>query len=125
MLVLGIIAICQIEKKLLMYANLSIIVIYLITASYGSFSENKYFYKNTYYSNISLKPIYREDYDNIGEVVDFIKQNCIEGKDKVYPNFASGRYCGDTLRFYLMPDKSLINIVYYESAIDNVHGFPK
>ena len=121
---LGIIAICQIKNTIIMHISSFIVVIYLMTSTYGTFSENKKFFSNAYYSNISLKPIYRDDYENIGKVVDFIKENCTEENDKVYANFASVKYCGDTFRFFLMPDKYLMNIVYYESAIDNVHGFP-
>lgn len=123
-LALGIIAVCEIKNTIIMWVSSLIISLYLVTSMLGTFSENKIFFKNKYYSNISLKPVYRDDYDNIGEVVNFIKENCNSDKDKVYPNFASGKYCGDTFRYYLMPDKTLMNIVYYESAIDNVHGFP-
>lgn len=124
LLSLGIIGICQIKNKIALYSLSSIILLYFISSMYGTLSENTYFFKNKYYSNISLKPVYRKDYEAIGEVVTFIKENCNSKGDKVYPNFASGTYCGDTFRYYLMPDKSLMDIVYYESSIDNVHGFP-
>lgn len=124
LMILGISALCQIKNTIINNIMVCIIGTYLIIAFYGSYTENKNIYGNNLYSNISLKPVQREDYDKIGEIVEFIYDNCDIAKDKIYINSASSEYCADTFSFYIMPDKSLKNIIYYESSIDSVHGFP-
>lgn len=124
LIILGIGAICQIDNKYIKYSLSTIILIYLITAECGEITESKLFFDNKLYSNISIKPEYREDYEKVGEMVDFIKSNCKIGQDYVYPNFATSRYCGQTLSQYLMPDTTLRKMVLYESSVDAAHGFP-
>lgn len=125
LLIMGIGAICQIKNRYMKNTCWVFIFAYLITAEYGGVTENKIFFNNAFYSNVSIKPEYRQDYEKIGEIVNFIKQNCDIQKDRVYPNFATGQYCGHTLSQYLMPDTSLRGVILYESSIDSVHGFPE
>lgn len=118
------IAISQIKNAILHYFSQTLFVMYLLMSFVVSIANNKYFYEKNVFSNISIKPVWREDYDNIGEVVRFLVDNCNSKKDKIYANFASGNYCGDTIKEYLMPNEVLKYNTYYESSIDSVHGFP-
>jgi len=124
LIILGIGAICQVNNKYVRNVLVTVILLYLATSEYGAFTENKMFFDNSLYSNISIKPEYREDYDKIGEMVQFIEENCEEGKDTVYPNFATSKYCSQTFSRYGVPNAPLKNIMDFESSIDSVHGFP-
>ncbi len=124
LMILGISVLCQIKNKIINNIMTFIIGIYLITTFLGSYTENRIIYKNSLFTNISLKPIQRQDYDKIGEIVKFICDNCDTQKDRVYVNSASSTYCSDTFAFYKMPDNILRNVMIYESSIDSVHGFP-
>lgn len=118
------IAISQIKNIILYYIGEAIFILYFLMSFIVSITNNKYFYEKNLFSNISIKPVWRADYENIGEVVDFLINKCEPGKDWIYANFASGDYCGDTFREYLMPNEALKYNTYYESSIDSVHGFP-
>ncbi len=124
LLILGIAAVCKINNKYIRNSLLVLVFIYLLTSEYGALTENKVFFDNNFYSDISIKPEYREDYDKIGEMVEFIKENCEEGKDTVYTNFATSEYCSQTFSGYDAPNAPLKNIMNFESSIDSVHGFP-
>ena len=124
MMYLACIAISQIKNTIVYYFSQTIFILYLTMSFIVSITNNKHFYEKNLFSNISIKPVWREDYENIGEVVNFLVNNCDSTKDKIYANFASGNYCGDTFREYLMPNEVLKNNTYYESSIDSVHGFP-
>lgn len=123
MMYIACIAISQIKNTIVYYISQSIFVLYLSMSFIVSITDNKHFYEKNIFSNISIKPVWREDYENIGKVVKFLVENC-ESKDKIYSNFASANYCGDTFKEYLMPNEVLKYNTYYESAIDSVHGFP-
>jgi len=123
MIYIACIAISQIKNKIIYYISQTIMVAYLLMSLIVTLTDNKYFYKKNIFSNISIKPVWREDYENIGEVVQFLTEHC-DSKDMIYANFASSAYCGDVFKEYLMPDEKLKYNVYYESSIDSVHGFP-
>lgn len=118
-----IIAINQIDCKLLRRILQTIIILSLSTTIFGTFTENKYFYNNKLYSNISLKPTKREDYEMIGQIDKFILENC-DKDHKAYINAATSMYCSDTFKTYLFPDITLVYIIPHESSINSVHGFP-
>ena len=88
-----------------------------------SITNNKHFYEKNLFSNIIIKPVWREDYENIGIIVDFLVNNCDFSKDWVYCNFASSEYCGDTFRQYLMPNEILSKNICYGGTIDSTAGF--
>ena len=48
----------------------------VVTTFVGSITENKVLFNNNFYTNISLKPTKRTDMEQIGKIVDFIKENC-------------------------------------------------
>ena len=123
LLLICIIAINQINCKLLRRILQTIIILSLSTTIFGTFTENKYFYNNKLYSNISLKPTKREDYEMIGQIDKFILENC-DKDHKAYINAATSMYCSDTFKTYLFPDITLVYIIPYESSINSVHGFP-
>ena len=119
---LAIIGICQMNKKSFRILGEIIIMFVLGTNFIGAITNCKYFYNNQLYTSISLKPTKRLDYENIGEMVKFIKDNC-DKDDIVYIN-AAGSYCAQTFSSYIHPDLSLSKICVYESSIDGAHGFP-
>lgn len=123
MIYIACIAISQIKNRIIYYIFQTLMVAYLLMSFIVAITDNKYFYEKNIFSNISIKPVWREDYENIGKVVEFLVENC-DSKDKIYSNFASAPYCGDTFKEYLMPNEVLKYNTYYESAIDSVHGFP-
>ena len=120
--VVGVISLLQFKNEIINIINMVVVSIIFILGYYGSIT-NKLFYNSVFYSNISLAPVYRTDYEEVSEIVDFIKNNTNEN-DKVYVNAADGKYCGQTFSQFIMPDRSLIDIVAYESSVDSVHGFP-
>lgn len=124
LMILGISALCQIKNKIVNNIIICIIGTYLITNFLINYTEVKSFYGNILFSNRSLKPVQRTDYEKIGEIVQFIYDNCDINNDKVYINSANVAYCGDTFAFYNMPYNDLRKVVAYESSIDSVHGFP-
>ena len=124
MIYLTCVAISQIKNTIIYYFSQTLFVLYLAMSFMVSITNNKYFYEKNIFSNISMKPVWREDYENIGEVVSFLVDNCNSNEDKIYANFASGDYCGDIFKEYLMPNETLKYKTYYESSIDSVHGFP-
>lgn len=101
-----------------------IFVTFVVCSSfYGSLTENKLFYSNVLYSNISLKPIIRTDYWKIKEMVDLFSE-ISKNENEIYINAASTQYCANTFQHFYLPDRSLKNHIIYESSIDSVHGFP-
>ena len=123
MMYIACIAIAQIKNKIIYYIFQALMIVYFLMSFIVSITDNKRFYEKNFFSNISIKPVWREDYENIGKIVDFFVKNC-DSKDKIYSNFASATYCGDIFKEYLMPNEVLKYNTYYESSIDSVHGFP-
>ena len=117
------IAISQIKNKVLYFFAETIFIVYMMISFVVAITNNKYFYEKNIFSNISIKPVWREDYENIGEIVNFIINNIELSKDWVYCNFASSEHCGDTFREYLMPNEVLKNNICYGGTIDSVSGF--
>ena len=123
MIYLTCIAISQIKITVIYYFSQTVFVLYLAMAFIVSITNNKHFYEKNLFSNISIKPVWREDYENIGAIVDFLINNCDFSKDWVYCNFASSEYCGDTFRQYLMPNEILSKNICYGGTIDSAAGF--
>ena len=123
MIYLTCIAISQIKNTIVYYFSQTIFVLYLSMAFIVSITNSKQLYEKNLFSNISIKPVWREDYENIGKIVDFLISNCDFSKDWVYCNFASSEYCGDTFRQYLMPNEILNKNICYGGTIDSAAGF--
>ena len=123
MIYLTCISISKIKNTIIYYVSQAIFVLYLALAFIVSITNNKYFYERNLFSNISIKPVLREDYENIGKIVDFLISNCDFNKDWIYCNFASSEYCGDTFRQYLMPNEILSKNICYGGTIDSAAGF--
>lgn len=124
LMILGISGMCQLKNKIINSITVCIIGIYIIANFLVNYLEIKNVYGNILFSDRSLKPVQRMDYNKIGEMVQFIYDNCDIEKDKIYINSASSLYCGDTFAFYNMPYNDLRKVIIYESSIDSVHGFP-
>ena len=114
--------VCNIKNKCLKIFLSSLVIIIVMINTISSFTE-KMCFKNDLFSNISLKPIVRSDYEVIGEMDKFFLQN-LKDEDMVYGNFANGQYNFNTFNTYYFPDTTLKNKFYYESSIDSIHGFP-
>ncbi len=112
----------KIFKKDFSKIGLGIITFIILSNMFGAYTE-KIFYGKILFQKSSLKPIIREDYDTLREMADFILENCDE-KNMAYINAATPLYCANTFQYYYLPDRKLKNYIYYESAIDSVHGFP-
>ncbi len=118
-----IIAISQMDNKWPRRILEGLTIISFATTLFGTLTENKYFYNNYLYTDISIKPNKREDYETIGEIDKFILENC-DLESKVYINAATNMYCADTFTLYMFPDVSLQSIINQERSINSVHGFP-
>ena len=109
-------------KKDFSKIGLGIITFIILANMFGAYTE-KLFYGKILFQELTLKPVIREDYDTLGEMADFILENC-DDKNMAYINVATPLYCANTFQYYYLPDRTLKNYIYYESAIDSVHGFP-
>ena len=75
------------------------------------------------FSNVSLKPEIRMDYEDIKLAVDYI--DAISSMDnKVYIISGSGNYNVDVFRNSRLPDITFREKVYAETSVDLTHGFP-
>lgn len=122
-LILAVIGIFKIDKDKLQKVLICLVAFIFISNILGSLTELPIFFNNKIYSSLSLKPTKRSDYEMVGQMVDFIKENTTS-KDRVYINAASPMYCSQTFSGYVHPDLSLTKIINYESSIDAAHGFP-
>lgn len=123
MFLLCVIGVSQIKQKVIRFILQGAIAICIVTTFYGVLTECQYFYNNQIYSRMSLKPARREDFNAIKEMDDFILANC-DKDHKAYINAATMMYCANTFENYVLPDRTLQDIIPYESSINSVHGFP-
>lgn len=119
----AIIGVGNIKNKYLKNINMLIIIFVLLSTWYGTIFGNKYLNNNLFYTSLSIKPTKRNDYEKVGKMVQFIKNNTTEN-DIVYINSATADYCSDTFSGYIHPDLYLTNIIPHESSIDAASGFP-
>ena len=121
---LAIIGISKISRKII-YAILVTTTIFISIINFiGSITENKYIFNNRIFTNMSIKPTKRDDYENMGKMVEFIKKNC-NIYNKAYINAATQEYSKHAFANYNLPeDLYLTNVIIYEASIDSVHGFP-
>ena len=122
--IVGIILMMNIEKLKINIILESICCIIIVTTFVGSITENKILFNNNFYSNISLKPTKRTDMEQIGEIVDFIKENCDED-NKAYINSATSEYNHQTFINYNAPENTyLTKVIPYTAATESTRGFP-
>lgn len=96
----------------------------VVTTFVGAITENKVLFNNNFYTNISLKPSKRTDMEQIGEMVDFIKENCDEN-NKAYINSATSEYNHQTFINYNAPENTyLTKVIPYTAATESTRGFP-
>ena len=96
----------------------------VVTTFVGSITENKVLFNNNFYTNISLKPTKRTDLEQIGKIVDFIKENCDEN-NKAYINSATSEYNHQTFINYNAPENTyLTKVIPYTAATESTRGFP-
>ena len=96
----------------------------VVTTFVGSITENKVLFNNNFYTNISLKPTKRTDMEQIGKIVDFIKENCDEN-NKAYINSATSEYNHQTFINYNAPENTyLTKVIPYTAATESTRGFP-
>lgn len=124
--VFGIIAIINIKCKNYIQISLATILIVIMLLNLtGGITHNKYLYNNLFFTNMVVDSEKREDYSIIGEMVEFVKENCNE-QNKIYLNAATGDYSSHMITNYnLSEDKELYNYVPYSFAIDSTNGFPQ
>lgn len=124
--VFGIIAIINIKCKNYIQISLATILIVIMLLNLtGGITHNKYLYNNLFFTNMVVDSEKREDYSIIGEMVEFVKENCNE-QNKIYLNAATGDYSSHMITNYNLPeDKGLYNYVPYSFAIDSTNGFPQ
>lgn len=84
-------------------------------------SENNFY---GIFSDISLKPIERNDYEDIGIVYQFISKRVTSEKESLYIIPHGSRYNPDVFRNYVAPG-TLTEYIVYGSAVSGVHSFPK
>lgn len=96
----------------------------VVTTFVGAITENKVLFNNNFYTNISLKPTKRTDMEQIGKIVDFIKENCDEN-NKAYINSATSEYNHQTFINYNAPENTyLTKVIPYTAATESTRGFP-
>ncbi len=75
------------------------------------------------FTNVSLTVSYQEDYEQLGDVADWLKEN-LSKDNTAYMITHNNKYNPDKLRNYYLPDKTISNYLPYGSAIIGVHKFP-
>ena len=96
----------------------------VVTTFVGSITENKVLFNNNFYTNISLKPTKRTDMEQIGKIVNFIKENCDEN-NKAYIDPATSEYNHQTFINYNAPENTyLTKVIPYTAATESTRGFP-
>ena len=123
MFLLCIIGFAQIDKKVIRVLLQGIIVACFAAAIFGTVTENKYLFSNIIFSRVSLKPAHREDFQTLAEMDKFILENC-DKDHRAYINAATIMYCANTFENYMLPDRTIQDIIPYEASINSVHGFP-
>lgn len=79
--------------------------------------------QNILTSNVSIKVPYQEDYDEIGEVVDYLEE-ILSSENTAYMITHTNKYNPDKLRNYNMPDDKISKYLPYGSAVIGTHKFP-
>lgn len=124
--VFGLIAIINgINKKKIQICTATLLGIIMALNLIGGITNNKYLYNNLFFTNMVVDSGRREDYKVIGEMVEFVKDNCNE-QNKIYLNAATGDYSSHMITNYNLPsDRYIYNYVPYSFAIDSTNGFPE
>ena len=78
------IGISQIKNRIIIYITQTLLIVYMLLAFWISITNKSMFYEKNIFSIISIKPVWREDYENIGNVVEFFRENCEYTKDKIF-----------------------------------------
>ena len=112
-------------KKFKINIALEVICLAIVVTTFvGAITENKVLFNNNFYTNISLKPTKRTDMEQIGKIVDFIKENCDEN-NKAYINSATSEYNHQTFINYNAPENTyLTKVIPYTAATESTRGFP-
>lgn len=112
-------------KKFKINIVLEIICLAIVATTFvGSITENKVLFNNNFYTNISLKPTKRTDMEQIGKIVNFIKENCDEN-NKAYIDSATSEYNHQTFINYNAPENTyLTKVIPYTAATESTRGFP-
>lgn len=123
---LGLVAIIDLKNKKSITIGSSITISFVIILNfYGGITNNLYLHNNLFFSNMVVDSGRREDYEVIGEMVKFVKDNCNE-ENKIYLNAATGDYSSHMITNYDLPeDRYIYNYVPYSFAIDSTNGFPQ
>lgn len=122
----GLITIIDLKNNKFITIGSSIIIsIIMLLNFYGGLTNNPYLHNNLFFSNMVVDSGRREDYEVIGEMVKFVKDNCNE-ENKIYLNAATGDYSSHMITNYDLPgDRYIYNYVPYSFAIDSTNGFPQ
>lgn len=104
------------RRKWIIYSGVLVIMIANFTFSVMGLNNNLY-------TDIRISTPYQEDYEEIGEVVNWLERNLNE-KETAYMITHNNTYNPDKFRNYHMPDRRVEYYLPYGSAIIGVHKFP-
>lgn len=88
-----------------------------------NFIVSIYGVKNNLLTDIKISVPYQEDYEEIGEVVNYLKEK-LDSNNTAYMITHTNKYNPDKLRNYLLPDTYIQKYLPYGSAVLGTHKFP-
>lgn len=97
---------------------ITIIIILLLNFTFGVINNS-----SKIFTDVSLKTLAQEDYDEIRDVCNWLKENLSEEK-RAYMITHNNMYNPDKFRNFYLPDKTIMNYLPYGSAILGTHKFP-
>lgn len=100
------------------FINKCVIIFFII-----NFILSIYGTTNILFTDIKISVPYQEDYEEIGEVVYYLK-NILNSDNTAYMITHTNKYNPDKLRNYLLPDTYIQKYLPYGSAVLGTHKFP-
>ena len=104
------------NKKIIIYPIL--ILVMVLNFAMSIFETN-----SKIFTDVKLSIPYREDYNQVGEVVEWLENN-LNDKAKAYMITHNNKYNPDVFRNYHMPNRMVEDHLPYGSSIIGVHKFP-
>lgn len=114
--IVGILTIKELSNNRICILILSCLLVNFI---YG-ISNNQ---EDKLFTKVSLTVPHQEDYKELGEVADWLKEN-LNDQETAYMITHTNKYNPDKLRNYYLPDQTIAKYLPYGSAVIGVHKFP-